>query len=134
VVPSDTFTTTVPHKFALLAAQQQIMDAPHKNVAYTCQLNQHHELDARCLDACMDDFIQFDSSFPLGLDDKGRTEFKTEVVPAGNIGFWLRKYLETGDQTNLWLDIVGYDKKTFGELAMVLQVSDELLCEALLFK
>ncbi len=38
------------------------------------------------------------------------------------------------NNTTIWLDVVGYDVPTFRELAKALQVDEDMLCKALLFK
>jgi hypothetical protein len=75
------------------------------------------------------------SHFVTGVDEKHQPFFSTETIPGSNIGAWLRNgFASENMQTNVWLDVVGYDPRTFEDLAEALSVDKSLLTEALLFK
>jgi hypothetical protein len=75
-----------------------------------------------------------------GLNEKREPTFGNEVVPSASLGAWLRNAFthhdmdSTSGTTTIWLDVVGYDAATFKELATVLEVDEDMLSKALLFK
>jgi hypothetical protein len=65
----------------------------------------------------------------------GKNKIHSEPLSAKDVGTWLRDRFESSKGgTNVWLDIVGYDKATFNDLASVLCVEESLLSESLVFK
>ena len=74
---------------------------------------------------------------PPGMGKNNEHIFNKEIVASQNVKPWLRNVFNANQincRDTIWLDMVGYDAATFRDLATELEIDEDILAKALLFR